>query len=156
MCMTMQIVRTQGNWYRFMHIQEMKWFPITVAQRPMSWGVAPTASLLVKDAYHFRVWDFKKWKCLIRIIWWCIWTIKGLNELQCLSSEWFKPGVGIWPNVLNLGFTNTTAVRMMCHTNTTRVRKVSPRACPNGFFFIAKQGPQKCLPCLNLWKNVKV
>ena len=69
----------------------------------------------------------KNGACLIWTMWWCIWTIKGLNELQCLSSECLKPGVGIWPNVLNLGFSNTTAVRMMFHTNTTRVRKVSPR-----------------------------
>ena len=63
-------------------------------------------------------------------------------NLQCLSSECLKPGVGIWPNVLNLGFTNTTAVRMMFHTNTTRVREVSPRGCPNGFFF-CKVGTSK-------------
>ena len=39
-------------------------------------------------------------------------------NLQWLSSECLKPGVGIWPNVLNLGFTSTTAIRMMFHTYT--------------------------------------
>jgi len=44
----MQFIRTQGNWYRFMHIQERKWFAITVAQRPLSRGVVPTASFFSK------------------------------------------------------------------------------------------------------------
>ena len=41
-------MHVQGNWYRFMHVQERKWFAITVTPRPLSRGVVPTASFFSK------------------------------------------------------------------------------------------------------------